>query len=250
MISGTGEAVGSRLDAILESRPLLHDGLEGQRVTWQLGYEALRFVERTVTPGSRTLETGEGVSTLLFAAIGCRHICVTPGAGVVDRIRAHAEHLGISLDNVTFVLEGSEDALPRLDLPELDLVLIDGRHAFPAPFVDWRYTAGRLRVGGHCIVDDVQIWTGRLLRDFLRSEPEWELVEDLAPRSAIFRKLTEYDPGAREWHMQSYRPRMGVSLVPGAIARQRLRQARHALEMAREGDWTRLRHAVRRRLRG
>jgi hypothetical protein len=42
---------------------------------------------------------------------------------------------------VTFEINRSELALPALDPEPLDLVLIDGSHAFPHVFVDWMYTA-------------------------------------------------------------------------------------------------------------
>ena len=53
------------------------------------------------------------------------------------------------------------------------LVLIDGSHSFPSPFIDWYYTAFRLRVGGFLVVDDTQLWTGHVLKRFLEAEPDW-----------------------------------------------------------------------------
>ncbi len=37
----------------------------------------------------------------------------------------------ISTQKIDFQIARSEDTLPSLELNELDLVLIDGRHAFP-----------------------------------------------------------------------------------------------------------------------
>jgi hypothetical protein len=39
----------------------------------------------------------------------------------------------------------------------LDLVLIDGDHAFPASFIDWYYTAEQVKLGGYVIVDDTNL---------------------------------------------------------------------------------------------
>ena len=39
------------------------------------------------------------------------------------------------------------------------------------------------------VIDDVHLWTGKVLRDFLRSEPEWQLEEEWDGRTAAFRKL-------------------------------------------------------------
>lgn len=70
----------------------------------------------------------------------------------------------------------------------LDLILIDGHHGFPTPFLDWYYTADPLRVGGLLIVDDTQLWTGHTLKQFLLRQPGWEVAKDFAPRSVVFRK--------------------------------------------------------------
>jgi hypothetical protein len=51
-------------------------------------------------------------------------------------------------------------------LPPLDIVLIDGAHAFPFPFLDWYFTASALKAGGLLVIDDVQIATGTILADF------------------------------------------------------------------------------------
>jgi hypothetical protein len=81
-------------------------------------------------------------------------------------------------------------------------VLIDGSHAFPHVFIDYFYSARSLRVGGTIVVDDVHLWTGNVLRDFLNSEPEWAMVEQWDGRTVAFRKLAELQP--RDWFDQPY----------------------------------------------
>ena len=191
------------LAALLSDPPLLHDDPAGGTTSWQLSDEALRFVDAHIQAGSRTLETGEGLSTVLFALRGAEHICVTPNTGVVERIRRFCSESGIGLGQVTFKIGFSQDVLPRLDPAPLDLVLIDGGHGFPIPFVDWLYTAGRLRVGGLLIVDDTHIWTGDALKRFIGAEPEWQLVSDLGARSSAFRKVAEIDR-PKEWNDQPF----------------------------------------------
>ena len=78
-----------------------------------------------------------------------------------------------------------------MDLAPLDLALIDGSHSFPQAIIDWFYAAAALRVGGLIIVDDIQIWTGRLLRDFMDDEPGWVRVHHWPGRAAVFRKTAE-----------------------------------------------------------
>src|SRR6185503_8457497 len=118
------------------------------------------------------------------------------------RIRAHCEAAGVPLDTVEFVVAASERALPGLERHDLDLVLIDGRHGFPAPMLDWYYTAPMLRIGGLLVLDDTQLWTVRLVCDVLRREPEWRLHREL-PKTAVFVKLAE-NAENKEWTDQRH----------------------------------------------
>jgi tetratricopeptide (TPR) repeat protein len=170
--------------------PKLHR-VFGQTGTLSVSEALLCWLDTHVNANWQTLETGAGISTLLFALKGTTHTCIVPDAELVDRIQAYCQRHQISTASLTFHIARSEAILPQLDL-DLDLVLIDGRHAFPSPFIDWYYTTNFLKLNGITIVDDTQLWTGDLLRNFLQLEPEWELIEELPssePNSAIFRKL-------------------------------------------------------------
>ena len=174
---------------VLRDAPAIHGPAGADALlTHGLLEEALDFIDRTVRDGDRTLETGSGYSTILFALRGAHHTCITPSQAEIDRIRAYCEQHGISTERVDFRPQPSERVLPGLELGTLDLVLVDGSHSFPQVFLDWFHTASALRVGGHLIVDDVHVWTGRVLRDFLVAEPEWELLDELGGRTAILRK--------------------------------------------------------------
>jgi predicted O-methyltransferase YrrM len=181
-------------DDVLRDAPGIHGQEDaGELLTYALVPEALRLIERVVKAGGRTLETGAGHSTIVFIAAQCEHTCIVPDPVEVDRIRAYCEQAGASTERVSFHVGPSERLLPSLDLPELDVVLIDGSHSFPQVFIDWFYTAGALRKGGVLLIDDVHLWTGRVLRDFLRDEPEWEMVDELGGRTSVFRKMAEVD---------------------------------------------------------
>lgn len=213
------------VDKILSDAPAIH-GEGADIITYGLHEAALRFIEAQVGPQSRTLETGSGFSTLTFAARGANHTVVVPNAFEVDRIREYAQAHDIALDSVTFVTEPSERALPGMTLESLDLVLIDGSHSFPQTFIDWFYTAEALKVGGWLLIDDVHIWTGRVLRDFLASEPEWFVTDELAGRTAVVRKVGQVDPD-RVWTEQAYVVRKSGLKGPS--------QARMAYSMAKRG---------------
>ena len=228
------------LQQLLDAPPLVHRVGE-TALTHALVPAALEFIERTVKPGDRTLETGSGLSTILLAMRGAEHICITPDADEHQRIREYCDQHGIDHSRVTFHAEPSERILPRLELPPLDLVLVDGLHAFPQAFIDWYYTQDALKVGGTLIVDDVHLWTGWVLRDFLKAEPEWDLVDQWWGRTAAFRKTAEVDVN-RDWPQQPYVAR---KTGPDAV-----RQAKMAAGMLRKGEFgevaTRLRAFARR----
>jgi glycosyltransferase involved in cell wall biosynthesis/predicted O-methyltransferase YrrM len=171
-------------------------------ITWGLSEDTLRFLDAKVSASSKTLETGAGVSTLLFAFKGAWHTCITPFADEIDRLRGYGRRHGVGMERVSFVLEKSQYALPALrDARDLDLVLIDGGHGFPVPFLDWFLAAPLLKVGGIVVVDDTQLWTGEVLRDFLAAEPEWRL-EARFVRGAAFRKIS--DRVEKEWNEQPF----------------------------------------------
>ena len=176
------------LDDLLLSRPLVH---AHRTITWGIDERLARFLDRVLRSQHVTLETGSGLSTLVFLRAGVRtHIAVAPDPDEFDVICSFAVANGISVKAFRPVAGVSQTELPRLETPPLDVVLIDGDHAFPAPFVDWHYTADRLVVGGLMIVDDIQLATGAILAEFMLADPKWTLVERVPERFAVFRKLT------------------------------------------------------------
>ncbi len=214
------------LQQLLDDAPAIHGEAGGDDlITHGLLVGALEFIDRVVQPGSRTLETGSGYSTILFAMKGAQHTCIVPNQPEIDRILAYCEQQSIDTSNLTFQAKPSERVLPTLDTGPLDLVLIDGSHSFPQVFIDWFYVAEALQVGGHMLVDDVHLWTGRVLRDFLAAEPEWQIVDELGGRTAIVRKVGEVDPD-RVWNEQPYVLKK-THLGAPTMARQSVSMVRH-----------------------
>ena len=114
------------------------------------------------------------------------------------RIEQFCRERSLPLHGLRFEIGRSDERLPGLAATDLDLVLIDGAHGFPMPFLDWYYTAERLKVGGLLIIDDTQLWTGHTLKCYLQHEPEWRLEVDYAPRSVVFRKILSNVSGKHE----------------------------------------------------
>jgi hypothetical protein len=114
------------LDQLLVDAPALHGPAGGSDLlTHGLLDDALGIIDRTISAGDRTLETGSGYGTILFALKSARHTCVVPQGQEVERIRAYCDARGISTDTVEFHLAPSARVLPGLDLEPLDLVLVD-----------------------------------------------------------------------------------------------------------------------------
>ncbi len=212
-----------------ESTALHADG----DAAWDISGEVLDLIASQVRPGARTLETGAGASTLAFAQARAVHAAVTPSAEEIAAIRAEAERRGVSLANTVFHDGYSQDVLPRLsDAGRLDVALIDGGHGFPIPAVDWAYIAPRLNVGGLLIVDDVDLWTGRMLVDVTDAEPAWAREGLLRGRTAVFRLIAPF--ALREWTNQ-----------PAVVAKSRWpqtwRKLKNAAALALRGDLSAIR---------
>lgn len=168
--------------------------------------EVLAFIVEHVRPGDRTLETGSGYSTIAFALAGAEHTAVSPAPWEHERIRRWCDERDVSLASVTLIEGLSQEILPGLSPEPLDLALIDGDHSFPTVFVDFYYSANRLRRGGLLVVDDTHIRTGDILRRFLESESKtgrWRL-ERRFPTTVAFVKLTETLIELGGWASQPY----------------------------------------------
>jgi hypothetical protein len=211
-------------------------GLHGQAEFWGLAWEALAFIERTVQPGMATLETGAGASTIVFAARGADHEAVTPSAEEADRITAECERRGIATEKLRFRIGSSPDVLRTWDARPLDLVLVDGAHAFPYPTLDWWFLAPHLKVGGLMLLDDAYMPPVAAVVDHLRGSPAWRLEEPVSFRTATARKLAdEIPPG--EWKGERSGGRMSFRYLPpqrrvSASARQRFFSTRLGLKAA------------------
>ncbi len=175
-------------NALLETKPSIH---KGRTITWRIASGLAKFLDETVGPGHVTLETGSGLSTLVMIRKQPeRHISIAPDPDEFQVIRDLLVLHEIDATPLEAIVGRSQDYLPTADLPALDLVLIDGDHSFPAPFLDWHFTADKLKVGGLMVIDDIDILTGTILVDFMRADPKWEEV--LRPpleRYAVYRKV-------------------------------------------------------------
>jgi predicted O-methyltransferase YrrM len=200
------------IEELLIAAPAFQRDQNGRPVKAHLGEEALLYILKNAAPGSRTLETGAGYSTIAFALARTHHTAITPVQAEVDAIRSFCAEQGIDLGAVEFIVDESQSVLPRLT-GDLDAVLIDGSHAFPGPIIDWYYAARLLRVGGFMLLDDNEIWSVRTLTDFLKQDPSWRFEAGLSVgRTPAFLKVAASPQ--RSWLEQPFvRARSDLSLV-------------------------------------
>src|SRR5690242_9457909 len=74
------------LKTLLLHPPKLHEHENRLIADWRIDNTTCLELDSRLKPGLKTLETGAGLSTIIFAANGCQHTCVTPDKGQADRI--------------------------------------------------------------------------------------------------------------------------------------------------------------------
>jgi predicted O-methyltransferase YrrM len=205
---------------LIEQPPLIHNN---RSITWAIRPALARFLDETIGPGSVTLETGAGLSTLVILRKRPRqHTAVQPVPDEFAVILQFAERHQIDIHRFLPIVARSQDWLPRAELPDLDLVLVDGAHAFPVPFVDWYYGAEKLKVGGLMAVDDTHLLTGTILADFMDADPQWEpVLRDAVSHFAIYRKRVHPvhdDDWTRQPYVHDAYPTESIWFLRGSLA--------------------------------
>ena len=191
------------ISELIQKNPALHELPSGELVSFTIGDHILHYFDKIIPEGGKTVETGAGMSTLAFAIKNCSHFAIMPEQNVKNRILSFAKENGIPTDKLNIIVEESQFFVPNFKETDFDMVLIDGLHAFPVPFIDWLYLSRKLKVGGYLVVDDTQIWTGEILKRFMTLEPEWRLIENIAGKAVVFRKVKEQVDN-KEWKDQRF----------------------------------------------
>jgi hypothetical protein len=176
----------------------------GGEQSWVTGSGTLALFRSLLKPGDRTVETGSGASTVLFAEIGTNHTAISPFADEHARIRQACEGRGFDTSHLEFIAASSDLGLPRLveRRDVVDFVFIDGKHAFPLPVIDFHYADQLLRVGGVLVVDDVPIRAVGLVCHFLDESKAWERIGCADDRALAYRKLASA-PLEDDWERQA-----------------------------------------------
>jgi predicted O-methyltransferase YrrM len=186
---------------LLADRPSFH--LCGE-ARWDALPGALEAIRASARPGDATIEIGAGASTVVFAASGAHHTCISPNPAEHQLVRDYCRQIGADESRVRFITGLSEDVLPALlGLDRtLAVAFIDGAHSFPFPVIDWYYISRSLKIGGKLLLDDIPIPAVAQVFQHMRHECNWRLDGVYDDRAAAFTLLAP--PGPESWACQAY----------------------------------------------
>lgn len=213
------------IDRLLGDPPEVHLMVAGDDThlgVWQTERECYQLLATAAGPGARTLETGSGISTVLFAALGAEHRCITPLPEEVERLRGYCAERGIDTGLVHFEIGPSEVVLPRLCEAgqQLDVLFIDGNHGFPAPAIDAFYGGSMLVDGGLLVIDDVHLPAVIQLREFLDADPRFT-NGPCTPKWASYRRVGSGSLVQDWWQQPFWNPGPRRSLARRVAGRLR-----------------------------
>jgi hypothetical protein len=211
------ESLPSSFRAHWASPPDVHMDPIADHGVLRTDFSCYRFIADHIDATSRTLETGLGMSTVLFSVVGCDHTSLFLEASEGDALRAWAQEREVPLDRVTLIPTRSDQGLQKLGDEPVDLYLIDGGHGYPIPQLDWFYGAPLLRAGGILVIDDLQLWGPAQLDLFLDHDPRWELLAR-TPKWGAYRRRTE-GAVAEDYDAQTF--------LPGVLAREPIIRRAH-----------------------
>lgn len=226
-VAANGEPPSEVVERLFADPPLVHAmdfSAEPAIGVWSTDRDCYELLAEEVHVGDRTLETGSGLSTVLFAALGAAHTCVTPSQVEAERITDYCQRHSIDQASLRFAIGTSDVVLPTLTEP-VDLLLIDGNHGFPTPIIDWYYGAALLVDGGLLVIDDTPLPAVSGLKRFIDLDPRWVPVGRSA-RWAAWRRVGS-GPLCQDWFDQ---PRYSI---PTPLYRRAVRKLRHAYTRGR-----------------
>lgn len=158
----------------------------------------------------RTAETGTGKGTLVFSHLSPHHtvFAVDDTASGDSLPQVKGSDL-LRTDSVEFVVGPTQQTLPAHSFGEpLQVVLLDGPHAYPFPELEYYYFYPHLDRDALLIVDDIHIPTIFRLFEFLNEEEMFDRL-GVIRTTAFFRRndAPTFSPVQDGWWLQAYNKR-------------------------------------------
>jgi|ERR1035437_155015 precorrin-6B methylase 2 len=152
-------------------------------------------------PFRSSAETGCGGSTIMLSHASHRHTAFAI-EGTDRTLTELRKHNDLRTESAFFVEGETKDTLPGYQFEgEMDLVLLDGPHAYPLPQIEFAYLFPWIRRGGWLVLDDIQIPSVYELFHFLEKESS-VVLEEVAVRTAFFRRESAAEDGPDGWALQ------------------------------------------------
>ncbi len=156
----------------------------------------------------RSIETGCGASTIVFANYATRHTayCYDDREFDASSVKYAQDFPGFREDRVDWIFGPTQRTVfEHPPTEQVDLVLLDGPHGYPFPELEYFAFYNWLRPGGILIVDDIHIPTINRFYRFLL-EDESFLRHGLASTTAYFQRTNApaFNMEGDDWWLQRY----------------------------------------------
>lgn len=154
---------------------------------------------------SYSMETGSGVSTIIFSHLSQNHkvFAVDRGTGSITNVKKSSL---FNSNNVEFIEGPTQLTLPKYEFKhKLQVALIDGPHGYPFPDMEYYYIYPNLDVNSLLIVDDIHIPTIHNMFKFIKVDKMFDLLEVFG-NTAFFRRTNSetFPPTIDGWWRQNY----------------------------------------------
>jgi hypothetical protein len=174
-----------------------------------LDIHVLRAIVRHIldipTPITLSMETGCGKSSLLLSHLSKNHKIFTI-SGANDSLTKVLESPLLNRTAIEVIDGPSQITLPSYKFEhKIQVALLDGPHAYPAPDLEYYYVYPHLDGGGLLIVDDIHIPSVFNMFEVIAFDKMFELIE-VVEATAFFRRTDSptFDPLMGSWIYHRY----------------------------------------------
>jgi predicted O-methyltransferase YrrM len=168
----------------------------------------------------RTVETGCGASTIVFARYSQSHhaYCYDDRTEDNSSVEFTMSFSHFDAAKVEWHFGPTQCTLRDKPLKEpVDMALIDGPHGYPFPEFEYMMLYPLIKPGGILVIDDIHIPTIRHLFNFLREDDMFRL-DRVVSMTAFFQRSEAalFDPEGDGWWLQLYNMRRFPAYPDGA----------------------------------